>query len=80
MEGKYPGLELSRLIHETVRRMIHLMVTDLLEETRSRLAAAKPKSAQDIRNLGEPTAVFSEEMRKNDRALKEFLFFFHVPP
>ena len=74
VEGKYPGLELSRLIHETVRRMIHLMVTDLLEETRSRLAAAKPKSAQDIRNLGEPTAVFSEEMRKNDRALKEFLF------
>jgi dGTPase len=74
VEGKYPGLELSRLIHETVRRMIHLMVTDLLEETRSRLAAAKPQSAQDIRNLGEPTAVFSEEMRKNDRALKEFLF------
>ena len=74
VEGKYPGLELSRLIHETVRRMIHLMVTDLLEETRSRLAAAKPKSAQDIRNLEEPTAVFSEEMRKNDRALKEFLF------
>ncbi|MDP7669376.1 MAG: deoxyguanosinetriphosphate triphosphohydrolase [Alphaproteobacteria bacterium] len=74
VEGKYPGLELSRLIHETVRRMIHLMVTDLLEETRSRLAAAKPKSAQDIRNLGEPTAVFSKEMRKNDRALKEFLF------
>jgi dGTPase len=74
VEGKYPGLELSRLIHETVRRMIHLMVTDLLEETRSRLAAANPQSAQDIRDLGEPTAVFSEEMRKNDRALKEFLF------
>jgi dGTPase len=74
VEGKYPNLELSRLIHETVRRMINLMVTDLLEETRARLADAKPQSAQDIRDLGSPTAVFSDEMRKNDKALKKFLF------
>ena len=74
VEEKYPGLELSRLIHEPVRRMINLLVTDLLEETRARLAEAKPQSAQDIRDLGSPTAVFSDEMRKNDKALKEFLF------
>jgi len=74
VEKKYPGLELSRLIHETVRRMINLMVTDLLEETRTRLADANSQSAQEIRELGTPTAVFSDEMQKNDKALKKFLF------
>ena len=74
VEEKYPELELSRLIHETVRRMMNLMVTNLLEETRVRLANTMPQSAQDIRVLGEPTAVFLGEMRKNDKALKDFLF------
>lgn len=70
----YPGLDESRLIHEAVRRMIGAMVTDLLEETRRRIEAARPRDADDIRRLDRPAAAFSATMAANDAALKDFLF------
>ncbi len=70
----HPQLDRSRMIHEAVRRLIGVMVNDLLEETGRRIAEAGPKSAADVRRLGRPVAGFSEEMRDNDRDLKEFLF------
>ena len=72
--ARYPGLELSRLIHEAVRRMIDLMVTDLLVETHRRLREAAPESAAALRALNAPVVAFSEPMRQNDRALRDFLF------
>lgn len=71
---KYPDLDESRLIHESVRRMIGLMVEDLLAETKSRIQDTNPKTADDIRQLSAPVAVFSDQMRENDAALKKFLF------
>ena len=71
---RYPGLEWPRLVHESVRRMIDRMVTDLIAETRRGLEAARPRSVADIRALGRPVAAFSREMAENDRALKAFLF------
>jgi dGTPase len=70
----YPDIDESRLIKEAVRRLIDRMVNDLLAETQSRLAGAGPKSAADVRALGTPAVAFSEEMGKNGRALKDFLF------
>jgi dGTPase len=72
--ARYPGLEPSRLIHEAVRRMIDLMVTDLLAETNRRLREAAPESAAALRALDAPVVAFSEPMRQNDRALRDFLF------
>jgi dGTPase len=71
---RYPGLERQRLIHESVRRVIDLMVADLLAETRRRLAEASPQSADDIRALERPVVAFSDAMAANDKALKSFLF------
>jgi dGTPase len=70
----YPGIERPLHIHETVRRMIGMMIGDMIEETRRRLADFQPKSADDVRRLGQPLVAFSDEMKANDRALKEFLF------
>jgi dGTPase len=70
----HPGLEPARLIHESVRRLIDRMVTDLIEETRRRLRAARPRSAAEVRRLGRPVVAFSAAMADNDRALKRFLF------
>ncbi|WP_119458800.1 deoxyguanosinetriphosphate triphosphohydrolase [Rhodospirillaceae bacterium SYSU D60014] len=72
--ARYPGLESARLIHESVRRLIDLMATDLIEETRRRLAEAKPGSAAELRGLGRAMVSFSPAMGENDRALKTFLF------
>jgi dGTPase len=70
----HPGLEPGRLTHEAVRRLINLMVSDLLAETRRRIAALKPDSADAVRRLDRPLVAFSDAMLANDRALKSFLF------
>jgi len=69
-----PGIEASLLIHESVRQLIGVMITDLLDETRRRVADSNPQSAHDVRALGRPLVAFSEAMRANDAALKKFLF------
>ncbi len=74
IEQTYPGLETSRLIHETVRHLIGHMVNDLVEESRNRLRAANVACPRDIRRFGGPLVAFSAEMQENDRALKDFLF------
>ncbi len=71
---RYPGIEETRLIHEAIRRMIDLMVSDLIVETSRRLEASKPKQVDDIRGLAAPVAAFSDTMRSHDKALKAFLF------
>ncbi|MBF0563019.1 MAG: deoxyguanosinetriphosphate triphosphohydrolase, partial [Alphaproteobacteria bacterium] len=57
-----------------VRRLIHAMIGDLTAETRRRIEAAAPDSAVAVRALKYPVAAFSDTMRANDRAFKEFLF------
>ncbi|SMF14225.1 dGTPase [Tistlia consotensis] len=74
VERTYPDLERGRLIHETVRRLIGLMVDDLLTETRRRLAEARPDSAAALRALGRPVVAFSEDMRQKERTLRRLLF------
>src|SRR5205807_4462523 len=72
--SRYPGIEEPRLIHESIRRVIDRMVGDLIGETSRRLADSAPGSVDEVRALNAPIVDFSEEMRRNDRALKEFLF------
>ena len=69
----HPGLDESRLTHESVRRLISLMINDVLDETRRRLKHANPCSADDIRRLGHPAVAFSEPLENAQRALKAFL-------
>ena len=71
---RYPGLEAPRLNHEANRRLISLMVDDLLAETRRQLAAYRPGHPDAVRRRGRATATFSGAMADNDRALKDFLF------
>jgi dGTPase len=70
---RYAGLELTRLIHESVRRLIHRMVDDLLGETRRRLGDARPEGADGIRRLGHAVVAFSADMADHDRTVKAFL-------
>jgi dGTPase len=72
VSARYPGLELPRLIHESIRRMINLMVRDVVAESTHRLAGLK--SVAEVRARKAPVIAFSDAMRANDRALKEFLF------
>ena len=50
------------------------MIEDVIEESRRRLAALAPESADAIRTAARPVVAFSPEMAKSDRAIKDFLF------
>ena len=69
---EYPGIAERRAAHETVRRMINELVTDLLEETRRRVGAAQPRSIDDVR-AGAPLVAFSPAIRDQSAQLKRFL-------
>ena len=63
-----------RLRHETIRRVINEFVTDLVEESRRRLAARAPKDADAVRRAKQPVVAFSERMADANRSIKDFLF------
>ncbi len=64
----------ARLRHETIRRVIHSLVTDVVEESRRRIAALDPADADAIRMCKAPVIAFSPAMADANRAIKEFLF------
>ena len=70
----YPDLETTRRIHESVRRMINVMVADVLTESQRRIAAADLRAPADVRAHDEPVIAFSTDMRGHDIGLKRFLF------
>lgn len=70
---RYHGVEQIRLIHESVRRLINLMVGDLIVETERRLSLAAPGSAADIRGLRQPVVAFSTDVDEPLQVLRQFL-------
>ena len=69
---KYPGLAERRLIHETVRRMINALITDLIRTSAENIRRVAPKSIEDIRRAG-PLIAFSDETAAEQQELKQFL-------
>lgn len=74
IERQWPDLEQSRFVGELVRTLIGFLVDDLLAETRRRISAANPSSADQVRNSGGALVGFSAGMDTQVRALKAFLF------
>ena len=69
---QYPQLSRRAMIHETVRAMINLVVTDLINTTLANLQQSKPESIDAVRELP-PQVLFSEPMLEQHLALKKFL-------
>lgn len=63
-----------RLRHETIRRVINALVTDLTQETRRLLAKADPASPDAIRRMRQRVVSFSPAMADANQAIKDFLF------
>lgn len=68
----YPDLADRRVVHETVRRMINALMTDIIAESALRLAAAAPTDIDDVRNAA-PLIGFSPELEAQQQELKQFL-------
>jgi dGTPase len=62
-----------RLRHETIRRVIHALISDVVAETQRRLTALEPDTADKIRRSKKPVVAFSPRMAEANYAIKEFL-------
>ncbi|NWH08842.1 MAG: deoxyguanosinetriphosphate triphosphohydrolase [Alphaproteobacteria bacterium] len=71
---RYPGLERQRLIHEAVRRLMTLMIEDVVRETLRRIEQDHVRSVEEVRLASHPFCAFSADMAAYDAGLKEFLF------
>ncbi|MFA6970211.1 MAG: deoxyguanosinetriphosphate triphosphohydrolase [Gallionella sp.] len=68
----YPDLTGRRVVHETVRRMINTLVTDLIGQSAANIAEQNLETLDDVRNAPALIA-FSNELNMQQRALKKFL-------
>ena len=68
----YSDLSERRLIHETIRRMINTLVSDLIETTAHTIKAHQPGSLDAVR-LAPPLVGFSPVTAEAQRTMKRFL-------
>ena len=70
--GFFPGISERRLIHETVRRMIDTLVTDLIDASDAKIQEHAPETIEEVRS-GPPLIAFSHRIRDEQLELKRFL-------
>jgi dGTPase len=68
----YPALAERRVVHETIRRMINTLVSDLISQTEKNIQTQKLQDVNNVRNAP-PLVAFSEPMLELNRELKVFL-------
>ncbi|HSD61974.1 MAG TPA: deoxyguanosinetriphosphate triphosphohydrolase [Burkholderiales bacterium] len=68
----HPGLPERRVIHETVRRMIGVLVADLGDSSARNIREAGPRSVEEVRKAPALVA-FSNGVRREQQELKSFL-------
>ncbi|OGS80423.1 MAG: deoxyguanosinetriphosphate triphosphohydrolase [Gallionellales bacterium GWA2_55_18] len=68
----YPALPERRVVHETVRRMINTLVSDLIQHSERNICTQGLAVVEDVRNAPALVA-FSMEINEQQRALKKFL-------
>jgi dGTPase len=69
---EHPRVAGRRLVHETVRRMIGTLVTDLFKASAEAIRKVAPASIEEVR-LAAPLITFSPRIREESLELKRFL-------
>jgi dGTPase len=71
--ARYGALPGRRLVHEVIRRMIHDVASDLVEESARRIAAARPGDIDAVRAAPGPLIGFSGARAHEHHEMKKFL-------
>lgn len=79
--GRYPGARQETLLRELIREQIGVMVNDVIETTRARIAEARIETADDVRAAGRTIGGFSDALAARERTLKSFMYahLYHHP-
>jgi dGTPase len=70
----YPAAPSKLAVYETLKRVLNALVTDLMEETGSQVAAQGATTLKEIRSAPRRLAALSPEMEAARAAAKEFLY------
>ena len=74
MEAKYPDAPEKLKFNEALKRMLNRFVTDLIENTKSRIAESGVASLDEVRQYPERLVAFSPEVERERREAKTFLY------
>ena len=74
VDALYPELDFIRRRHEALRRVFGVMVEDVIAESQRLLAAAAPRSVQDIRAADQQLIRFSAGMFEDLKVIRAFFF------
>jgi len=69
----YGDIEEKRLVHETIRRMINVLVVDLCQQSQQAIAVLNPASIEDVRKAPDYLVGFSKALAEKNLELKQFL-------
>ena len=64
----------DQMRHRLIRRLVGILVSDVLETTDKRIQQSKARSTLDIQKLDHNVIGYSETMQPRNRQLKDFLF------
>jgi dGTPase len=73
-ESKYPEAPNKLRFNEALKRMLNRFVSDLIENTKSRIAQSSITSVDDVRRFPERLVAFSPEIEEERREAKAFLY------
>jgi len=71
---EYPGAQPKLAANETLKRILNLLVTDLMNEVRGRVSALSATTLEDIRRAPTRIAVLSDGVEASRALAKEFLY------
>jgi dGTPase len=74
MESKFPAAPDKLKFNEALKRMLNRSVTDLIENTKSRVAQSGVASVDDVRRYPERLVAFTSEVEQERREAKAFLY------
>jgi dGTPase len=72
--GQYPSAAQKLAVNETLKRILNLLVTDLLNEVRARVDALGATDLEDIRRAPSRIAALSPEVEADRAHAKQFLY------
>ena len=73
-KSKWKNIEKRRLIHETIRSLINLMINDVINEHEDIVNKENFKNIGDIREYNSSVVKLSKKMFKENQELRAFLF------
>lgn len=74
VDARYPGLDRNRRRHEALRRVFGVMVSDVIDTSRARLAASGVSNVEELRALDHAVVAFSDDLWRDLKEIRAFLF------